>query len=189
MPLIVDPALQAEVIRQFNLRGELAPFNLTENVVPVFDIGKLVSTVVPQEVVTPGLNLSARIGLDVPNRVLRVGPADYEAAEIFTDTTVAPGAATVLASTGAITAAGPRAFLACAGHNDNAPLFFDLQWRDAADAVTLASFPFAIVSELSIAVTLSVALNERLRWVNTTAVVGTAVSFISSASASTAIAT
>ncbi len=186
--LIVDPALQAEVIRQFNLRGELAPFNLTENVVPVFDIGKLVSTVVPTEVVSPSLNNFIQIGLPSINDVLRVGPTDFASTEIVTDSQAAPAAATVLADSGALTA-GRKAMFGCMGHNDNAPILIDLEWRNAANTANVHSLPFVIVSEFSIAFTVNVAASERFRWIATGAVAGQATSFISFPAADTTLAT
>ncbi len=175
--LIVDPALQASVIRQFNLKGELAPFNLTEQVVPIFDIGRLVTAATVQEVVTPGELQSVRIGVDGVNGVLSTGSIDAEDGEIFDDTAINPGAGTVLADTGQL-AAGRHVIQASVGHNDATPRIMELQWRDAANAVTLANMRVIAEQNAAIKINVNIATDERLRWVTTTAVTNTAVSWI-----------
>ena len=175
--IIVDPALQAEVIRQFNLRGDLSPFNLTENVVPVFDIGKLVSTVVPQEVVTPNSNVSVRVGLDFSDHLV-TAPPDFTRNQVTPSVDVAPAGGTVLADSGAL-AAGDFWLDCNFSHDDGTAVDLSLQWRNAANTAT--------VLELQVWVTLrtqklfmfrEVALNERFRFVNNTAIAGTALSYI-----------
>ncbi len=137
--IIVDPALQAEVIRQFNLRGELSPFNLTENVVPIFDIGQLLSTVVPTVVTTLEGSQGVRVGTLTKEELLGVIGPEVDVADVVDGgTAINPGALTVLADTGVFGNLDTnmiRVIMAA-----NVPVDFRIEYRNAANAATLASW-------------------------------------------------
>ena len=175
--LIVDPALIAAVTRQFNLRGALQPFNLTENVVPTFDIGKLTGLdPIPQQVVTPGLASTVRIGT-VGNNHVRVGFSEFAPANVISSIDVAPAAGTVLADSGQL-AAGTNYFQALMSHDDSVDVHIELQWRNAANAANVAAWPIFIQQRWEHWFMINNALNERIRWVNIGAVAGTALSVV-----------
>ncbi len=177
MPLIVDPDLQAQVIRQFNLRGELAPFNLTENVVPVFDIGSLTGNL-PTVVTTLAGAQGVRVGTTAATTFLPVGPVRYDDQNIFTSGPVVnPGAGAVIIDTGQL---GSFPHLVHWQVNNSAALAvdFEVQWRDAANAVTLANWPILAEGgaghvEMMQQLVLSFQNLERLRIITPVAVVGT----------------
>ncbi len=135
--IIVDPALQAAVIRQFNLRGELAPFNLTENVVPVFDIGSLTGNL-PTVVTTLAGTTGVRVGLSNVDSSFQTTLPKLAAAELDNDSTVNPTAGDVGATTGQLAVA---TFLmdgfVC---NNGAITDISFEWRNAADSATLATW-------------------------------------------------
>ncbi len=182
MPLIIDPALQASVVRQFNLRGELAPFNLTENVVPIFDIGTLLRAVDPTVVTTAAGFTGVRPGTTGNDQYLTTFIPVVEDTGIFNSgATVNPGAAQVLVDTGQ-RSAGPM-LIHWIINNNAAISDFDVQWRNAADAATLATWTYFAgtgqPSVSSILMNLDMALNERIRIVTGGAVVGTVNATIS----------
>lgn len=183
--LIIDPALVAAVTRQFNLRGELQPFNLTENVVPIFDIGKLVGQV-PQEVVTPGLVSSVRIGVPSTNTALQTSNPQFAAAEITSATVVAPIAGSVLVDSGPL-AAGTWWIQTVGSHDDALPIIMELQHRDAANLVTLSSWRVVVVTSHTLWFTQGINLNERFRWVNVGAIAGNGVAQIAAGQATAAL--
>ncbi len=177
--IIVDPALQAAVIRQFNLRGELAPFNLTENVIPVFDIGKLTSLAEAPTVVTTTFGQQGlRIGTDSASEGLITRPKAFDDAQIVNSGAVVnPAAGTVLADTGQL-AAGDRMVHWLINSNAAAVTDFSVEWRDAANAVTIAIWTFFVGGntesvQMFNPLVLTFATNERLRIVATGVVVGT----------------
>ncbi len=169
--LIIDPALQAAVIRQFNLRGELAPFNLTENVVPVFDIGALTGNV-PTVVVTQAGSQGVRVGTQDARFYLPTGLPFVRDTEVFDGGfTINPGAGAVVATTGQLVAGDHLVWANFS--SDIAGIQTQLQWRDAADAVTLASWSYFDDGIIQTPIFFAeVALDQRFRWVTVTAVVG-----------------
>ncbi len=187
--LIIDPALQAAVIRQFNLRGELAPFNLTENVVPVFDIGALTGNL-PTVVTTLAGSQGVRVGVNANTNFLPVLPPAYDDTDIVDDVTVNPAAAAVLADTGQL-AAGIQMVYAQINWN-TAIVDFQLEWRNAANSATLATFQYQVGTGLPHAsfgpLTLNVVVNERLRWATAGGGTGTSSSSIASRSVARSIA-
>ncbi len=188
-PLIIDPELQAQVIRQFNLRGELSPFLLTNRVVPTFDIGKLASTV-PTEVVSPGLTSSVIVGLVGGNRHMSVAPPTTEDTEIDGDRTAGAAAGDVLADTGQLTA-GLHWIRAGLTYNATTESF-DLEWRNAANAASLRTIPFEIEAGDGLVEIIFVGnflVNERIRWTAKTAAAGSASTYIFSPASSAAVAT
>ena len=170
MARIVDPDLVARLVRQLNVQGPLAPFDISQIAVPVFDIGKLAA-------------------LDVPTRVGTSGGQSYvtssqpfhEPTDVTDDGVVAaPAGGVILADSGGL-AAGVH--LISASYNSvSTGSDATLEWRNAANAGTIASWtgttgpagteflvgPFA----------LNLAANERLRWLNINAVVSRVTSWI-----------
>ncbi len=133
--LIIDPELIAAVTRQFNLRGELQPFNLTENVVPIFDIGRLIGIAEIQKVATPDSAAAVRVGVN--GTFLPIGHPEAEDGDIFNDDDTNPVATTVLADTGQLTA-GVHLVHATYAQDTGAATDFALEWRNAANNATLA---------------------------------------------------
>ncbi len=176
--LIVDPALQAEVIRQFNLRGELAPFVLTNAVVPIFDIGRLASIDTPQVVTTLAGSQGVRVGMADTNAALQVRYPFFSTGLFADDTQAAPGANTVLADTGAIASAGQFWFQVQASHDDGTAVIFEVQYRNAANNANLGVLPITNTQGIREWLSIDIAANERLRIVNVTAIAGTATSYI-----------
>ncbi len=174
--LIVDPQLQASVIRQFNLKGELAPFNLTENVVPIFDIGALVRTVDPTVVTTLAGSQGVRVGTNGTGLLTR--PVSFGDTQIDNSGPVVnPAAGTVLADTGAL-GAGAQQVHWTINNNAAAVSDFAVEWRDAAEAVTLAIWTFFVGGNapsmhMFNPLMLQFVASERLRIVATSVVVGT----------------
>ncbi len=179
MPLIVDPALQAEVIRQFNLRGELAPFNLTENVVPIFDIGTLLRDIDPTVVTTLAGSQGVRVGLAAGDTLQTADKRIEDTNVVDGGVTVNPGAGALLADSGQLAAGTSRIW---ATFGSTAALSgLELAWRDAADAADLAVWRFLYGAGQSIQFreTCHFLLNERLVVRNTGATVGSAVAALS----------
>ncbi len=177
MPLIVDPELQASVIRQFNLRGELAPFNLTENVVPIFDIGTLLRAIDPTVVTTLAGSQGVRVGTVTNASYLPTGDAPINDFDVVNSGAVVnPAAAQVIVDTGALGGTNPTYWYAII--NNNAAISdFEVQHRDAANAATLATWGFFAGTGQPCVQThilmLVMAASERLRVVSGSAIVGT----------------
>ncbi len=141
--LIVDPALQAAVIRQFNLRGELAPFQLTEQVVPIFDIGQLIGETRDPTVVTTLLgSQGVRVGTLDGNTVLPVviGPALSDTDDVFDDSGIVtnPAANTVLinlVAPGVAVTEDIEIFISADVIGQ-----FVVEWRNAANAANLETW-------------------------------------------------
>ncbi len=175
-PFIIDPALQAEVVRQFNLKGALDPFQLTNRVVPIFDIGRLASVNQPQVVTTNEGTTGVRIGTLTGSQALTVHPVTLQDTRTIIDggTNINPAALTVLSDTGQLVAGDHMvtAFLSA-----NVVVDFRIELRDAANAVTLASWtvlqggPSASAFEFKMPIGFST--DERIRVVNVGVVVGT----------------
>ncbi len=178
MPLIVDPALQASVIRQFNLKGELAPFNLTENVVPIFDIGRLVGSQDPTVVTTLFGSQGIRIGIAGNNRVPILQNPYFLAAEAFdSGLVVNPAAAAVLVDSGQVTNANKTAIVTV---STNTKVDFAVEWRNAANSATLATWTVCTGDAFSFPqINLSNMLtDERLRVITVGGVTGTVAAHI-----------
>ena len=188
MARIVDPELIADLVRALNVRGELAPFDISQVAVPIFDIGRFVADFGPTEVVSPGLASSNRIGIPV-TQALEVRNPAHTPANVFDDTSVAPAGGTVLADTGQI-GTGEFFLRLNMGHTDATPLVFEIQHRNAANLATLATYPIITEHDMGVfelSVTIAVA-NERFRIVNISNVAGTAVSWITLVRADSAVA-
>ncbi len=181
MPLIVDPQLQASVIRQFNLRGELAPFNLTENVVPIFDIGTLLRAIDPTVVTTLAGSQGVRVGTSGTAALVTAQPPVVDTNVTDGGFAVNPGAAALLVDSGAL-GAGDRTFDIYLGGS----ALFDLiiEWRNAANAANVATWSI-LAGDVGGGGNvhwgphnLDLANNERVRIVTGGAVVGTVASTI-----------
>ncbi len=186
MPLIVDPALQARVVRQFNLRGELAPFNLTENVIPTIDIGRLVGAD-PTVVTTLAGSQGVRVGTTVGEHVRTQVPAIEDGNVVDGGFSVNPGAAALLVDGGPVSSSRNRTIDIYL--NGNAIYDLIVEWRNAANAANLATWSL-LVGGVGVSApvhwgphNLNMLLNERVRVVTGGAVVGTVSSAIHVASA------
>ncbi len=174
-PLIVDPALQASVIRQFNLRGELAPFRLTEEVVPIFDIGQLLTAINPTVVTTLAGATGVRVGTTLNQAVATLGVAYDDGDFVTSGAVVNPGAAQLLADQGG----GESGPIVVEGTiNSNAAISdFDIEWRNAANTATLATWTvFCGTGQPSVHFGpwhLSLLAAERVRIMNGSIIVGT----------------
>ncbi len=189
--LIVDPALQAAVIRQFNLRGELAPFQLTEQVVPIFDIGQLLGaapTVVTTTVDSQGL----RVGTASQSTALTVLRPAFDDGNVSSDVTVNPIAGAVLADTGAV-AFGSVFQLSAQINWNTAIVDFQVEWRNAANDTTLAQWEYQVGTGLPHVTFGPVALNmltsERIRIVTASGGTGTSSSTVTIGAVGASLAT
>lgn len=172
--VIVDPELIAEVTRQFNLRGQLKPFNLTEDVVPVFDIGRLIG-LAPQPVVTPGLQTMVAAGHSLSNRHYAVAPPRQTGANA-SGVANNPAAGAIVGDTGQL-AAGTHYCVATFSADATTGLI-ELQHRNAANAadVDLWSFQLGLGVVAMVVATIEFNLNERLRWETAVGFTGNAAS-------------
>ncbi len=176
MALIVDPALQAAVIRQFNLRGELAPFNLTEQVVPIFDIGQLVGAA-PTVITTLVDAQGVRVGTIGAVNYLPVEATRFDDTDVTNSGVVVnPAAAQVIVDSGAFPNSGNHRVDVWMASNGALGLF-EIQWRNAANAATLATWGFILGTAGESTFNwgpfiLNMALNERIRIVTVAAIVG-----------------
>ena len=180
--IIVDPELLAAVTRQFQLRGSLQPFNLTENVVPVFDIGRLTGIIQIQKVATPDSGDAVRVGVATANH-LSVGDPPYDDSDIFQVEASNPTAATVLADTGQLTS-GIHRISARYAQDSTTTTNILFEWRNAANSATLALWrAFPDHDWLFDPIFVSVLTNERFRFVqnaNITASVDTTIGAVRS---------
>ncbi len=142
MPLIVDPQLEADVTRQFNLKGPLRPFELTETVIPIFAIGALLRDLLPPVVTTTAGDTGVRVG--TPNRESYLptgGPAIFSAGVFDSGAVVNPGAGAVLVDTGQLNSA-PNWMTIMVGANVQTD--FVVEWRNAANAANVATWTILI---------------------------------------------
>jgi len=101
---IINPTLIADLITRLNIQGELAPFDISQVAVPIFDIGSL-GGLLPQEVVTPSLSSTVRVSTLGPSTFLNVGPTTMSPADdLVTDLSTNPNDGDVLADTGQLAA-------------------------------------------------------------------------------------
>ncbi len=190
--IIVDPALQAAVIRQFNLRGELAPFNLTENVVPVFDIGNL-SGNLPTVVTTLLGSQGVRVGTLNSSVSMPVNTREYDNSTIdASGRTTNPMAGDVIADTGA-RGVGLNQVHWVVASDAALKSLFTVEWRNAANSATLTSWSFIIPPgggsvPMFSPLTLSMAASERVRIVTPAAIVGDVFASVGFSGFSTSIA-
>lgn len=177
--IIVDPELLARVTRQFQLRGQLQPFNLTENVIPIFDIGKLLDIDVTK-VATPDSDTAVRVGTASDTAALMTAQSAIEADEINDIGFVTnPTAGTVLADSGAQAAGLVRieGQIHLIGTNED----FRVEWRNAANNATLASFSVLMSEPAHFRFgpfTFNMALNERVRIISVNTITAQVAGFL-----------
>lgn len=158
--IIVDPGLIARVTRQFQLRGQLQPFNLTENVIPVFDIGKLTGVDVTK-VATPDSETAVRVGTSAAH--LTVGEPAHDAADVFQTSASSPTGGTILSDTGQLTA-GIHRIEVWTGQDSGSQEHLQLEWRNAANNATLATWNLLSVGQFHFGpIYTDMATNERFR--------------------------
>lgn len=175
--LIDDPSLLDRILRQFRVKGRVNPFEIGNVAVPTFDIGELAQDRPVTEVVTPDSTSAVRIGLSDDQSALTIKYPPHLPTETFSDQSAAPGAASVLADTGQLAAS--EFFLQFTlSHDDAALRHIEIQWRNAANTATLATYPIWVTEVTNRWLNVDVALNERFRLVNITAIAGLALSFI-----------
>lgn len=146
------PELIADLIDQLRLGGQVGLLDFLDSVQPTYIV-------------------AAREGA----LRLTVEQPLWTSAQIFTDQTNSPAVNAVLATTGQLPAGDYDVKAICTWANIAAAAVgpvFDLQHRNAADAATLASIPFASVTGavntptgvIVIDYATTLALDERLRW-------------------------
>ncbi len=141
--LIVDPALIAAVTRQFNLRGELKPFNLTENVVPIFDIGTLTGARAPTVVTTLQDSQGVRVGTTGGDTPLSVMPPLIDDGDVSDgDPVTNPTAGTVIRTSGQLTGVSHWLW---AEVSADVLTEARLVWRNAADTADIATWTVLLV--------------------------------------------
>ncbi len=179
--LIDDPALLDRILRTFRIKGRVRPFELSETAIPTFDIGNL-GGLDPTVVTTNAGSTGVRIGTLNDSAGLQTNTAHFARAEI-TDGAVAinPAAGTVLVDTGQL---AQQNHLVEAVVSSNVPVDFRLEWRNAADAATVASWtvlcggPSAVPHVFGPWNLEDVLLNERFRVVNVSVVAGSVATAI-----------
>ena len=130
MARIVDPVLIADIISNLNVQGPLAPFEVGETAIPVFDIGKNLS---PDVVTTLAGFQGVRPGTISNKDYLTVGPPRVNSAEEADGGIVnGPVATTVLADTGQLVAGDWLVWFYITGSTAEAQLRF--QRRNAANS-------------------------------------------------------
>jgi len=171
--IIVDPELLGAITRQFQLRGELQPFNLTENVVPIFDIGRLLALdpVVPTQVVSPGSTFAVRVGLSGSDH-LAVGAPGFDSSDVIVDTQNAIAAGTVLADSGQLSTGD--FYVDCSiSQNDGTTVDLALEWRNAANTGDILVIPFFAGLRVGKLFNFrGILTDERFRLVTNTAIAG-----------------
>ena len=189
MASIVDPDLIANIVQQLNVKGALSPFEISEIAVPVFDIGRLAGLTGVQKIATPGSDVAVRVGTSSDTITVATSLPRVAAASMFdSGAIVNAGAAADILDTGQL-AAGLH--LVQVTMSTDTAIFFQLQWRNAADAANNATFTFVAipggVMKLNFMVTL--VLNERFKVINGGgAVVGASAATIIAAPVSVSIA-
>ena len=167
MATIVDPELIANIVQQLNVKGALAPFDISEIAFPVFDIGRLAGLTGIQKVATPGSETAVRVGTAAGAHLVSADPP-ADPGDFTNSTDASPGAGVVLADSGPL-AAGLHLITGEFTYNGAAQESIQFQWRNAANAVTLAFwhiFPRQDQDRSSIrAFIADVSANERFRWI------------------------
>ncbi len=161
--IVVDPELIARLTRDFQLRGTLKPFNLTEDIVPIIDLGPLLTTPTPTEVVTPDLATMVAAGLSAAARHYAGAEPDSTALNVQ-GTALNPSAGDIVGDTGQL-AAGQH-FCVATFTVDASSALVQLEHRNAANNALIDSWAFQVDPGQTVIMrpTLTFATNERLRW-------------------------
>jgi len=188
MARIVDPDLIAQIVRQLNVQGPLAPFDIGQVAIPVFDIGKLSALDTPTEVVTPNRTNTVRIGLNTAGSALVTVTPTFSRDEVVVDTQNATTAPTVLADSGQL--AADDWWVDCSiSQNDGTTVDLSLQWRNAANNANILEIPF--FGGLRVGKLFgfrNVLVNERFRLISNTNIAGIIHSYMATRQASVATA-
>ncbi len=178
MALIDDPDLLDQILREFRIKGQISPFDLSNIAVPVIDIGLLTGIALsPTVVTTLAGNQGVRVGTGAPNEYLHTGPQGFVVAGFNNrGSTVNPAAGAVISDSGAL---GPGLVVFYFVINwDAAILDFQVEWRNAANSANLGTIGFLLgTGQPSVKfgpITLSLGTNERLRVVTASGGIGTA---------------
>ena len=175
---IDDPTLLDRILRTFRIKGRIAPFEISETAVPVFDIGNLTG-LDPTVVTTLADSQGVRVGLaSVPSAINTTVPRYADTDIVNSGPTVNPGAGAVIADTGQLTSGTTQQFHWILAHSAALAVDFAVEWRNAANTATLATWAYLLIAggqteAMFQPFTLSIALNERLRIITPAAVVGT----------------
>lgn len=162
MARIIDPDLIAAIVRQLNVRGELAPFDISQVAVPVFDIGKLTA-----------LDTIQAVGTRSDQTFVPGAPPALNDGNALSDVVNNPAAGASIFDSGQL-AAG-IIWLTFSATTDVTGTLLELQWRNAANAATLASWNFLMEPGQTVSIgpfSPSLLLNERFRVVNVNVLVG-----------------
>jgi len=169
--LIDDPNLLDRILRQFRIKGQIRPFDLSNVAIPVIDIGKLLDIDLTQ-VVTPGNTVLVRVGTADATTFLPTAPPVLVPGDILSSDVNNPAAAEVLLDTTRLTAA-PHVLHASI--SANVPLHAEFVWRNAADTADLAMWEFRISDDILAEVgpvAVNPAVNERFVWRAANAITG-----------------
>lgn len=152
------PQLIADIIEQLQLTGQLGLLDFSDVVVPVYLIAQRDAIVASQ------------------------GPS-FASAEIFSGSVLGPANSTIIVDTGPLPAGTYDCIFGMSYTAFGATSEFILQWRNAANAADLATWPVRmsnLAEEVAnigpFTTALEISLNERLRWFVTVGNAGGALS-------------
>ena len=160
-PQSIDPDLQANLVRLLQIKGPLGILNVPDVIVPVVIMGEIA----PRDVIT---------------RQPRFDVADWFSAGI----TLSPAANSILADTGQLPAGVYDVIISIGSNTGAAAEQWAVQHRDAANAANLGIIEHIQLAEgnaqqpLYMAFSHSFVSNERLRILNTSAIVGSVIATI-----------
>lgn len=183
MATIVDPVLIADIVSQLNIRGELAPFEISQVAFPVFDIGRLAGLTGVQKVATPDSENAVRVGAATDFHL----PSGYQAsqpAEWFNDESLNPGVGDILADTGQLAAGVHVLHTGFSSDDKTTGNIIELQWRNAANSANVASMQFMFLGRGQQNIGpffVNVAVNQRFRYLNGVLLSGIMATWITTA--------
>lgn len=175
MPAVIDdPSLLDRILRSFRIKGRIRPFDIQETAVPVFEIGNLAG-LLPQVVTTTAGQQGVRVG-QANNAYLATAPLAIVSGDVNSVKVVNPTAAQVILDTGQL-GSGTHLMWVDASWSAAGALSVEVQWRNAADDGTLATWFLAPAGDGSSQVYLPFlspffVLNERIRMVTPAAGTG-----------------
>lgn len=139
LPIIDDPSLLDRVLRQFRIKGRIRPFDISPTAIPTFDIGQLSDQALDPTVVTTFAGAQGvRVGT-ANNAYLASAPLPIVSGDVFSATFTNPTAALVVLDTGQL-GAGAHLMWIQVGWNSETTLLVEVQWRNAANDGTLATW-------------------------------------------------
>ncbi len=177
MAQIVDPGLIADIVKQLNVKGPLAPFEIAEVAVPVFDIGQLTGLDINRKVTTPASADAVRVGTN--NQALLVGELSGAAASLDNNgVLINPGVAAIFCDTGQLNQENTR--INCWVSSDIVGMIWQVAWRNAADSSTIATIQILQATPQPFFFTFMAfpLVNERIQIRNTNAETGNATATI-----------